>query len=88
MKHIGFYLLQGLSPSPQVEIKFHSQSEDPVNGNDFVHKYFGGKPGISKRRHKHFKCFLTSVDPITQAPSRDTHPNWKVHPLFKHTLQV
>ena len=58
MKHIGLYLLQGLSPSPQVELKFHSQSEDPVNGNDFVQKSFGGKPGISRRRHKHFKCFL------------------------------
>ena len=32
--------------------------------------------------------FFTSVDPIPQAPSRDTHQNWKVHPLFKHTLQV
>ena len=58
MKHIGFYLLQGLSPSPQVEIKFHSQSEDPVNGNEFVHKSFGGKPEISKRRHKNFNFFL------------------------------
>ena len=58
MKHIGLYLLQGFSPSPQVELKFHSQSEDPVNGNDFVQKSFGGKPGISRRRHKHFKCFF------------------------------
>ena len=88
MKHIGLYLLQGLSPSPQVEMKFHSQSEDPVNGNDFVHRSFGGKPGLSKRRHRHFKCFFTSVDPIPQTPSRDTHPNWKVHPFLKHTLQV
>ena len=58
MKHIGLYFLQGLSPSPLVELKFHSQSDDPVNGNDFVHKSFGDKPGISKRRHKNFNFFL------------------------------
>ena len=40
MKHIGLYLLQGLSPSPQVEMKFHSQSEDPVNGNQSMCKMY------------------------------------------------
>ena len=88
MSHIGLYLLQGLSPSQQVEMKFHSQAGDPVNGNDFVHSSFGGKPSNSKRRHKHFKCFLSSVNPTIQVPNRDTHPNWKIHPFLKHTYQV
>ena len=50
MQHIGLYLLQALSPSPQIDMKFNSQKEDPVNGNDFVHNSFGGMPAISKRR--------------------------------------
>ena len=88
MKHIGLYLFQGLSPSPQVEMKFHSQSDDPVNGNDFIHSSFGGNTTRSKRRHRHFKSFFSSVDPRIPPPSRTTHPNWKVHPLLKHLPQV
>ena len=33
----GIYVLQGLSPSPRVEYKFHRQIDDPVNGNDYVY---------------------------------------------------
>jgi len=31
MRHIGLYLLQGLSPSPQIEMKFTLQHKNPVN---------------------------------------------------------
>ena len=58
MKHTSLYLLQGLSPSPQIEIKFKLQDEDPVNGNDLVHWAFGGQSASLVRRHKHFKSFL------------------------------
>ena len=88
MKHLGLYLFQGLSPSPQVEMKFCSQQEDPVNGNDFIHTAFGGMTGVSQRRHRHFKSFFTSVDPTIPVPDRNTHPNWKVHPFLKHILDV
>ena len=88
MQHTSLYLLQGLSPSPQIEMKFKSQLEDPVNGNDLVHQIFGGKSGKAMRRHKHFKCFFACVDPLIQIPSRDTHPNWKIHPLLKHINAV
>ena len=88
MRHIGLYLFHGLSPSPQVEMKFKSQQEDPVNGNDFVHSAFGGKAGKSARRHKHFKCFFACVNPLYPTPPRETHPNWKVQPLLKHMLDV
>jgi len=84
MRHVGLYLLQGLSPSPQIEMKFTSQHEDPVNGNDFVHTSFGGNVSRSRRRHRHFKSFFCSVDPRIPVPSRETHPNWKVQPLLKH----
>ena len=88
MRHIGLYLLQALSPSPQVEMKFQSQKDDPVNGNDFVHSSFGGVAWKSEKRHRHFKAFFTSVNPMLPVPSRETHPNWKVHPLLKHMLDV
>jgi hypothetical protein len=42
MKHIGLYLFHGISPSPQVEMKFKSSAEDVVNGNDFICRAFGG----------------------------------------------
>ena len=88
MRHIGLYLLQALSPSPQIDMKFHSQKEDPVNGNDFIHTSFGGVAWKSKKRHRHFKAFFTSVNPMLNPPPRESHPNWKVHPFLKHMLYI
>ena len=88
MQHIGLYLLQALSPSPQVDMKFYSQKDDPVNGNDLAHTSFGVKAATSQRRHRHFKSFFASNDPCHPVPSRDEVPNWKVHPFLKHILKV
>jgi hypothetical protein len=87
-QHMGLCLFQGLSPSPQVEMKFASSAQDPVNGSDFIHNAFGGNTGKSTRRHRHFKCFLTSVNPRVEPPSRDHFPNWKLHPLLKWMMKV
>ena len=88
MQHIGLYLLQALSPCPQIEMKFYSQSADPVNGNDFVSTSFGGKPSISQRRHRHFKAFFASNNPTIPVPDRNIAPNWKIHPFLKHISSV
>ena len=88
MQHIGLYLFQALSPSPQIEMKFKYQSDDPVNGNDLVHTSFGGVAWKSIKRHRHFKRFFASVNPIQNVPPRDAHPNWKVHPLLKHMPKI
>ena len=88
LQHLGIYLLQALSPSPQIDMKFYSQRDDPVNGNDLVHNSFGGKSATSQRRHRHFKSFFASNDPCHLVPSRDEAPNWKVHPFLKHILNV
>ena len=41
MQHLGVYILNGLSPSPQVEMKFDLQKKNPKNGSDFCFKAFG-----------------------------------------------
>ena len=69
-------------------MKIHPQTEDPVNGNDFICYSFSGKSATSKRRHRHFKSFFTSVNPSLPVPDRSSHPKWKVHPFLKHILQV
>ena len=85
MKHIAIYKFNGLSPSPQVEMKLCTQEEDPIQGNNLIASAIGPN-GI--RRHREFKSFMAVVDPRYQTPSRDTHPNWKVEPFVKHANVV
>ena len=40
-RFIGIYIMQGLNPSPQVEMKFKSQRADPIQGNDMCFHVFG-----------------------------------------------
>jgi len=76
---IGLYILQGLSPSPQVKQKFKPHHEDYVNGNDLCYQVFGKK---GERRHKQFKTFFAIQDPLKLTPPKTTHPNWKVDPFL------
>ena len=55
--HLGIYLIQGLLPSPRVEMKFQPQAKNHVKGNNFVFNSTGTN-GNWERRHKHFKAFL------------------------------
>jgi hypothetical protein len=86
-RHIGLYILNGLSPSPQVARKFKTQKEDPVNGSDLCFDSFGPK---AERRHKHFRCFFTCQNPLLEVPSTKTHPNHKVDPflLWMQTVSI
>ena len=54
-QHFGQYVLHGISPTPQVEYQFRSQTQDPVPGIDFCYTSFGPN---AERWHKHFKAFL------------------------------
>ena len=85
MRHFGLYMLNGVSPSPQVENKFECQEKDQASGNDLCFKVFG--PNV-ELRHKEFKKFLAVVDPVKPLPNRKAHPNWKCHPILKHVIQV
>jgi hypothetical protein len=81
-QHLGLYILQGLSPSPQIEQKFRHQESDPVNGNDYAYKAFANK-GSRERRHKEFKSMLAVQDPRIDTPPREDYPNWKIRPLLQ-----
>ena len=82
---IGLYTLQGLNPSPQVEMKFSSQQADPVQGSDLCHGIFGDN---TIKRHKQFEAFFSLQDPTKPAPTRKEHPTYKVDSFLKHLQQV
>ena len=49
MAHLGLYLLHSVAPSPQIEYKFASKNDKPVNASNLCHSVFG-KSGTT--RHK------------------------------------
>ena len=85
MAHLTIQLLHSISPSPQIEMKFKTQKEDPVNGSDLCTEVFGSNASI---RHKQFKCFFSATDLLKPIPPTDTHRNWKIDPVLKHTMRV
>jgi hypothetical protein len=72
---LGLYIFNGLTPSPHVELKFKSEKEDLVQGNDFIAVMFGSN---DVRRLKQFKAFFSVQNPMISPPSRKTNPNFKV----------
>ena len=82
---IGLYILQGLNPSLKVDSKFHSQLDDPIQGNDLCYRVFGSN---ASKQHKQFKAFFTVQDPIKTPPARKDRPTYKVDPLLKHVQLV
>ena len=40
MQHLGVYILNGISPSPQVEMNFDSQKNNPTDGSNFCYNVF------------------------------------------------
>ena len=78
-------MLQGLNPSPQVEMKFFNQQSDPVQGSDLCHRIFGDN---ANKRHKQFKAFFCLQDPAKQAPARKDRPTYKVDSFLKHLQMV
>ena len=85
--HILAYSLQGVSPSPRIDMKFDSHANDPVNGNDLCHRVFGGKSkGVV--RHRLFKRYFAACDPVTPTPDPKVSPNWKVEKLIKQIIYI
>ena len=57
---LALYILQGLNPSPQIEMKFNSQQMDLVQGNDLCYHIFGANAVVL---YKQFKAFFCVQDP-------------------------
>ena len=72
MQHIGLYILQGLAPSPQIEMKFQSTKQNEANGNDLVCEVF--RKNAAQHHHECISFFAT-VDPVLPLPLRLSHPN-------------
>lgn len=63
-------MINGLNPSPKVHMKFKTQEQDEVQGNDVCNAVFGPQ---AESRHVQFKRYLTLVDPRTASPSREAN---------------
>jgi hypothetical protein len=84
-QHMALYMIQGLNPSPQVDMKLVPQSIDPIQGNDLCSSAFGPNAAV---RHRQFKAFFCVQDPMKPVPSRTAYPNYKVDPLLRHMQEV
>ena len=80
-QYIGVYIAHGISPSPRIELKFKTQSKDMCNGNNFISRMIGPNP---TRRHKHWRRFLGTQDPLKVAYCCSKDPLWKVRGFFDH----
>ena len=76
---IGLYVIQGLNPSPRIEMKFSSQQTDPLQGSDLCFHALG-EDAIC--HHKQFKANPKSTKPTTRKkvmsslqsrPASETH---------------
>ena len=70
--------MHGLSPTPELNMKFQSQTEDDINGNDFVKRCLGP---AAVRIHKHFRRFFATQSPLIIPPPNS--PNWKIEEFLK-----
>ena len=68
MSHLSLYLLHSISPSPQIDFKFKSEIEDPVNGSTLCNEVFS-KGGVTQ--HKEFKFFFSATDSIYSSKLED-----------------
>ena len=75
--------MHGLSLTPELNMKFQSQAEDDINGNDFVKQCLGP---AAVRRHKHFRRFFATQSPLIIPPPNI--PNWKIEEFLKWIKRV
>ena len=61
-------------------MKFTSQEQDEINGNDFVKWSLGPAATL---RHKQFCRFFATQCPVKPPPTRYSKPNWKLEPFLE-----
>ena len=80
-QHLGVIILNGISPSPRVAMKFYSEQDDFANGNDFVRSHLGPN---AERHHKHFKQFFGVQNLVKIAPPIKDFPLWKIKKILDY----
>ena len=84
MKHIGLHISNGLVTSPKVETEYWSAKDNPVNGTDFLNKYFRVNGELWHLEFKYVFCSCISriINIICKYSSllevRDIIPTWKI----------
>ena len=80
MSMIGVYIIDGLAPSPQLTQKMQSQIHEPTHGNDRIAAVMGTG---WQQKHRSFRHFFASQDPMMLPPPKSQCPNFKVDELFR-----
>jgi hypothetical protein len=80
MSMIGVYIIDGLAPSPQLTQKMQSQIQQPTHGNDRIAAVM--RTGW-QQKHRSFRHFFASQDPMMLPPPKSQCPNFKVDELFR-----
>jgi hypothetical protein len=79
MTMFGIYIIDGLASSPQLVQKMQPQSKSPTHGNDRIAEALG--PGY-QQKHRSFRHFFATQDPLIIPPSKEKCPNFKVDEFF------
>ena len=66
-------------------MKFQTQSDYDINGNDFVNRCLGPLAFIT---HKQFRRFFATHPPLWMPPSTADSPNWKIDAFLKWTIKI
>ena len=76
---IGVYIIDGLSPTPELTQKMQPQSKERTHGNDFIAQHIG--TGY-QQMYRTFRHFFACQDPLTNPPPAHECPNYKVDELY------
>ena len=73
-------MIQGIAPTPRIELKMKPQEKDPIYGNYFIHHYLGQS---SDPRHRQFRAFFSVQDPLITTPPSKYCSKFKLEPFLK-----
>ena len=76
---LGVYIIDGLAPSPQLTWKMQDQERQPTHGNDRIAAVIGAG---WQQKHRSFRHFFATQDPMMMAPPKTQCPNFKVDEFF------
>ena len=84
-QYLYLFFLNGLAPSPQIEMKLYSEEKNPIHSNVFLRRELGGS---SPQRLREWKCCFATQDRRLAILSRKTHPNFRGDEYFWHLQKI